>query len=497
MKAYGQKKEKSLMNVHPANCCSTCSNEEWKISKKRSRNASKKLIEQDFLLDEEDNLDTINNMKTNTKNTPKPIFTHEGAVAKRISPIQELRRSVMACMLWENSFYESGISIADRIESLVSQVSGQEAMQIAIEARENMNLRHTPLYIARLMAKNAHQRQYVADTLTRIIQRADELSEFLSIYWKEGKTPISNQVKKGLANAFTKFDEYSLAKYNRDGAVKLKDVLFMVHARPRSESQENLWKRLINNELKTPDTWEVELSASKDKKASWTRLLNDKKLGAMALLRNLRNMEQAGINSNLIKSSLGQMKTDRILPFRFISAARNAPKYEAEIEQAMLGSLSTHEKLSGKTIILVDISVSMHSKVSGKSDISRLDAACGVAMLLREICESVEVHSFSYETKLVPARRGFALAEAISKSQRHAGTYLGESVKVMNTKNSDRLIVITDEQSADRVPDPKFAKSYMINVAAHKNGVGYGKWTHIDGWSESVINYIISLEKES
>jgi hypothetical protein len=57
----------------------------------------------------------------------------------------------------------------------------------------------------------------------------------------------------------------------------------------------------------------------------------------------------------------------------------------------------------------------------------------------------------------------------------------------------DRLIVITDEQAHDTVPAPK-AKGYVINVASYKNGVGYGKWTHIDGWSESVIEYIRALE---
>jgi len=497
MKPYGQKLSKSRLGIHASDhCgCETCNTYNWKKSKTTARKTAKQKISEE-ILDYEENIDTINDMKTNVKNTPKPIRTHEGAVAKRIKPLEELRRSVMACMLWENSFYESGVTIADRIKDLVAKVSGKEAMEIAIEARENMKLRHTPLYIARLMAQNPKQREYVADTLSRIIQRADELSEFLSIYWKEGKCPIANQVKKGLATAFTKFDEYALAKYNRDGAVKLKDVLFMVHARPNSKAQEDLWKRLVNDELKTPDTWEVELSASKDKKASWTRLLNEKKLGALALLRNLRNMEQAGVNEKLIRESLVNMKTDRVLPFRFISAARNAPKYEAELEESMLKSLDKHEKLSGKTIILVDISVSMHSKVSGKSDISRLDAACGVAMLLREICSTVEVHSFSYETKLVPSRRGFALAEAISKSQKHQGTYLGESVKKMNLRSGDRLIVITDEQSADRVPDPVFDKAYMINVASYRNGVGYGKWTHVDGWSESVVDYIIALEKD-
>lgn len=57
----------------------------------------------------------------------------------------------------------------------------------------------------------------------------------------------------------------------------------------------------------------------------------------------------------------------------------------------------------------------------------------------------------------------------------------------------DRLIVISDEQAHDRVPSPT-GKGYMINLASYKNGVGYGKWTHIDGWSEAVIEYIRELE---
>lgn len=433
-------------------------------------------------------------MKTNVKNTPKKL-THEGAVAKNIKPLQELKRTVMSCMLWENSFYESGVSIADRIKGLVAQVSGEDARDVAIECRNQMKLRHTPLYIARLMAQNEHQRAFVAETLVNIIQRADELSEFLSLYWKEKKQPLAKQVKKGLAQAFTKFNEYALAKYNRDGAIKLRDVLFMVHAKPKDAEQADLWKRLVNDELKTPDTWEVELSASKDKKASWTRLLSESKLGAMALMRNLRNMEQAGVSDSLIRSALVNIKPERVLPFRFISAAKHAPKYEAELEAGMFKCLSTHDKLPGKTIMMIDISGSMDWKVTDKSEITGVDAACGVAMLLREICDSVEVHTFSTATKLVAPRRGFALAEAINRSQPHGGTDLGKAVNIANAMEGDRLIVITDEQSQTRVPDPAFAKSYMINVASYKNGVGYGKWRHIDGWSEAIVSYIIETEK--
>ncbi len=75
-----------------------------------------------------------------------------------------------------------------------------------------MKLRHVPPLLVREMARHASHRALVAQTLTRVIQRADELSEFMAIYWADGCAPRSGQVKKGLAAAFTKFDEYALVK---------------------------------------------------------------------------------------------------------------------------------------------------------------------------------------------------------------------------------------------------------------------------------------------
>jgi 60 kDa SS-A/Ro ribonucleoprotein len=60
----------------------------------------------------------------------------------------------------------------------------------------------------------------------------------------------------------------------------------------------------------------------------------------------------------------------------------------------------------------------------------------------------------------------------------------------------DRILVISDEQSHDRVPAPN-GRGYVVNVASARNGVGYGAWTHIDGWSEAVVDYIRSLEVEA
>jgi len=346
----------------------------------------------------------------------------------------------------------------------------------------------------REMARHKTHRGLVAETLERVIQRADELCEFVAIYWKDGRVPLSGQVKKGLAAAFPKFDEYQLAKYDRGGPIKLRDVLFLSHAKPRDDKQAGVWKKLIWGRLAVPDTWEVALSSAANKREAWTRLLAENKLGALALLRNLRNMKEAGVEEELVLSAVHAANTQRVLPFRFLAAARYAPHWEQALEPLMLKSTVEREKLTGKTVLLVDVSGSMNWALSKRSEMKRTDAAYGLAVLLREIGEHVSVFSFSDHLVEVPARRGFALRDAIEASQAHNGTYLGKAVEQLNGKERyDRLIVISDEQAHDTVPNPK-GKGYVINVASYKNGVGYGKWTHIDGWSESVVEYIRTLE---
>ena len=107
-----------------------------------------------------------------------------------------------------------------------------------------------------------------------------------------------------------------------------------------------------------------------------------------------------------------------------------------------------------------------------------------------------EITGFSDKIIEVPPRRGMAGVDAIAKSQSHSGTYLGAALKVVNEQvPHDRLIVITDEQSHDRVPDPVAKRAYMINVASARNGVGYGRWLHLDGFSERVLGFINEHER--
>jgi hypothetical protein len=399
----------------------------------------------------------------------------------------------MACLLWEQTFYENGVDIAQRIADLVPEVSQEIASAIAIEARTQMNMRHVPLLIAREMAREGGE--LVGSTIEAVIQRADELAEFLSIYWiGRKKHTLSAQVKKGLARAFGKFDAYQLAKYNRDGAVKLRDVLFLTHAKPKDEAQALIWKQLIDGKLPVPDTWETALSAGKDKALTFIDLILERKIGGLAMLRNLRNMQQAGVEDVIIRQGIKEMNVSRILPFRFVAAARYAPTLEDALEEAMFKTTAMLPKLPGEVTVLVDTSGSMRDSISEKSDMRRFDAANALAAIIREMSEHAHVYSFSDTIVAIPPRRGFALMDAIMKSQPHSGTQLGAAARACHDAHPKSLLIaITDEQSHDMVV--AHDRGYLINVAAYQHGVGYGKgWTHIDGFSESVVRYIVANE---
>ena len=429
-----------------------------------------------------------------------PAHTHEGAVAQKVGAKSELRRTVLTCLLWEDTFYEKGSGIAERIAALVRQNKAEDVAALACEAREAMQLRHVPLFLVRELARRKGTGPIVADTLERVIQRADEMGEFVALYWKAKKEPLSAGVKRGLARAFVKFDAYQLAKYDRESVVKLRDVLFLCHAKPKDEAQAVVWKKLVAGELEAPDTWEVALSAHANKKETFERLLEEGKLGGLAVLRNLRLMTAAGVSPKLIRQRL-EKGVARALPFRFVTAARYAPKLEDAIEAAMLKGIAGLSKLEGSTGLLVDVSGSMNYMLAKKGETTRMDAAAGLAILLREKAEEFCIATFSDSCVELPPRRGFALRDAIVSSQAHSGTYLKRALTHLSEKKEwrelDRLIVITDEQSHDGILPAWTGKAYVVNVAPYKHGLSYGNgWTHVDGWSERIVDYIAAVETE-
>lgn len=459
--------------------------------------------------------------KLNQTKKAVPAYTHEGGRATRApNAYLELRRTLCACLLWEDTFYESGVTIEQRVKDLVPKVPMSMAAQLAVELRTSLKLRHAPLLLVRELARHpalAENHGLVAFTLSQVIQRPDELAEFMAIYWKDGKQPLSAQVKKGLAAAFANFNEFQLARYNRDAKVKLKDVAFLAHPHAWDNTERDALKnrvykdggvaqlvrhgdstlaKLVEDRLAVPDTWETQLSAGADKKTTFERLMVEKKLGALAFIRNLRNMVQAGVASSTIRGYAKGVRVDKILPFQFVTAARLMPAFEDMLEELMLKCLEGLPKLYGKSVFMIDVSGSMKDQLAARGEATRVDAAAGLAILARELCEEVEIYTFSNELAAVPPRRGFALRDAILRSQPMSGTHLRKSWKTLrsHTSKADRSVIITDEQSHDGGPAEPLGEGFIINVANYKHGVGYGQWTKIDGWSEHTLTFIRELE---
>lgn len=431
-------------------------------------------------------------------NVATKSYNHAGGVSGQITAREELRRTVMSTFLWEDCFYENGQTTAQRIADLVSKVSPVECYDIAVEAAQN-NLRHVPLLIVRELSRTVssrpHAAAYVEQALVEVIRRPDSLTEFLAIYWKDGRCPLAACVKRGLAKAFTKFNAYSLAKYNRDNPVKLRDVMFLVHPKPVDAEQAEVFQKLASGTLESPDTWEVALSKGANKAETFTRLIEEGKLGYLALLRNLRGMLEAGVNQSVIEEAIlaRENGADRVLPFRYIAAARACPRLEPVIDKALVATVGELDKFEGDTVILVDVSGSMRNSLSSKSDLNRMDAAATLASVFPG---RSRVFTFSRQVVEVPPRVGMAGVDAIIGSQQHNATYLGKALGHINaTVPHDRIIVITDEQHQGNVPDPVVDKAYIINVAPYRNGVAYGAWTHVNGFSEQVLNYIRAVEE--
>jgi len=465
-------------------------------------------------------------MRTNTK-TKRPDVRKDpnvrlaggfGTAAAKQNDYQLLRRALMSTLLFEPLAYESGSHNAQNIQQLIPKVDPELVVELAIEARFVGQLRHAPLWVAVNMLRHDTHKRYVGDLLVRIINRPDELAEVLSLYWKvNGKrVPIANQLKDGLVGAFGKFNEYQLAKWNRERDIRLLDVMRLVHPTPVDQYQSDLWGRLRDNKLSIPDTWEVELSKGGDKKAAWTRLLKEKRLGGMALLMNLRNMEQANVDVNTISDGINNANARWLLPLSFIKAAEAAPRFERELNTLMIKSLADQPKLPGHSIIIVDVSGSMNEPVSGKSQYKRVDVAKALAMIAVSMSHTSAVFVTAgndgrrqHATQPIKPYTGFDLFNSDSYARakyevggggiftRQALEYIREYVE---NKNPERIIVITDSQDCDypekRVPHPFGKYNYIIDISAHAHGVAYeGVWTaEVTGWSERFINFINYLE---
>lgn len=440
-----------------------------------------------------------------------------GMAAAVQSNIALLRRAVLANLLWEDIAYMDGKSVASEIKRLIPLCKAEDVYNLAREARLLQKLRHTPLFIAVEMCKYPETRQYVDKLLPEIITRADMLTDFVAIYWKENGNgaSICNKAKKGLADAFHNFNEYKLAKYDRDAEIKLRDVMFLCHPKPTNQYEMDLYKKVADRALAIPDTWEVALSRGDDKKETWTRLITEGKLGGKATLMNLRNMKEASVDKNVINEGLKNLNGTMLLPLDFLKAARYAPEFKDQISDAMVESYKNLPKLPGRTLFIVDISGSMGSLTSSGSTFSRLDQACAMAMLAANQCEDFELvatagddwaRKQASEWIQYPVK-GFDVANQIQRCSAkigYGGIFTRQCLEWCKTqpfykKGFDRVIIFSDSQDCDNVnktPAPFGKYNYICDISAHTKGVNYrGVWTaEISGWSEHFLTYIAAYE---
>ena len=411
---------------------------------------------------------------------------HEGEKAYRLSPAFELYAAVVTTALSDN-FYEKNGTRTERLRDLVAQNDPFFVAQLAVYAREKMHLRSVPLVLAVELARVHRGDGLVGRLVSRIVQRADEITELLAYYQLANARTgtkklnlLSKQVQRGLAEAFNRFDAYQFAKYNRDAEVKLRDALFLVHPKAQSAGQQALFDRIAGNTLETPYTWEVELSAAGQAayrseaerrnafRERWEGLIGSGKLGYMALLRNLRNILQAEVRASYAAqvaarlADAREVANARQLPFRFLSAYRELKPVSSvhtadlldALEWAMQASAANLRGFdrNSRVLIACDTSGSMQKAVSPRSTVQLYDIGLVLGMLLQSRCEAVVTGMFGDTWKVVnlPRQRILANADELRRREGEVGYatngYLVIKDLVQRRLVMDKVMIFTDCQ---------------------------------------------------
>ncbi|MBV8325593.1 TROVE domain-containing protein [Chryseobacterium sp.] len=434
--------------------------------------------------------------------------------AGQYSDYELLRRVTLANLLFESDYYQSADDIMKQIEDLCYKVDGEKIIQLAIECRFEQKLRHTPLWLL-ILAHEIHGIS-VKEAIAKIANRPDmtiDLLQMLKV--RNGSYKMSKPIKKGLAKAFDQYDEYQISKYKKTNmALSLIDVVNMVHPKPTDKNEKAL-KDLVANTLQPANTWETALSQGAGKKETFERMISEKSLGALAILRNLRNMTEAGLSKENISTAISQVRSHWLTPLNFLAAQRNASEYTEDIDRAMKNCFAG-EKIKGKTILAIDVSGSMGQVTSSHSKFSRMDLAFAMAAAGSYIFEDlilVFTAGNDGERKgkhmIWNQGKGLRLFDSYRKIYTELGGggifthQLCEWLKNQGyAQDTERLVVISDSQDidayygSDKKPDTSpYKTSYIIDISTHTHGIKTGNWTaEINGWSDKVFHYIKALE---
>jgi 60 kDa SS-A/Ro ribonucleoprotein len=484
------------------------------------------------------------------------VTNYEGAEAFTLDERVELYSAVVTTSL-NNKFYETTDKRMDRIRSLIMKNDPAFVAKLAIYTRSKMYLRSVPLMLTVELAKTQSGNSVVSKAVKGVVQRADEITELLAYYQLANErngakklNKLSKQIQNGLAGAFNKFDEYQFAKYDRAGEIKLKDALFIVHPKAVNELQQSLFDKIAKGSLDVPYTWETELSAlgqqnfanEKEKKVAfrskWEELITSGKLGYMALMRNLRNIIEAGVSMEIMEevcaylANRDAISKSKQLPFRFLAAYREikvlsfgaVPMVLEALENAVEQSAINIRGFGKNTSVLIacDVSGSMQKAISAKSKIMNYDIGLMLAMLLQSRCRNVQTGMFGDTWTVINVSRKNILAnvQEFYKREGEVGYatngYLVLKDLINRNQVVDKVMMFTDCQLwnsniVDQVAQRSItalwkqyktiapgAKLYLFDLA------GYGN-TPIDvkndgvyliaGWSDKIFDVLAALEE--
>ena len=491
-----------------------------------------------------------------TKIAPR-TRTFEGALAYTRNAKSELFLLAITNMVAEKTFYESADTRDARFVKLIHEVTNEDPEWIRRFVpwlRNVANMRSTAVVMAAeyVAAVGENGRAVVASALAR----ADEPAEMLA-YWRgEHGRRFPQPVKRGVADAAARLiNEYSAMKY--DGLSRewrLADVIELTHPKPKDAMQSDLFKYLLDRRhhpesVEVPATLpkvarraELEAVPVEDRRAllrergadllteagatwewlsGWIPAVEGQKgmdaeaweavipsMGYMALLRNLRNFDEAGISDEVAGRMAAKLADpeavakSRQFPFRFWSAYRNVPslRWASTLETALQLSVRNVPGLAGRTLVLTDTSMSMGSPVSARSTVRHFEVAALFAAAVASKAQDLDLVSFATGSEMIRFRPTQSVLRTVEKVEARIGrvgygTYLGAALARWYDGH-DRVVVFSDMQTADQLPKLGVT-TYVFNTGGYKAmplAVGKNGHYELGGFSDATFRLMALLE---